>query len=203
MNRWRRSFTTNHHRRGRGWLFSKTLPGESRLPPLPGEAPTRGARTRGLPLRLRCGRTPVRLSPMPGGPARVKNCVTRSERGGHLLLRGTSVRAEEERCAGAPKTVPGDSHLTGEASPASPEVWCFCAAGEEAVAAEAAEYLLIPGCETFCWVASDPLPGVRKINNQTPRKLLKASSISLKKKVTRDFYFSKVLCNVLKGNYKE
>ena len=79
--------------------------------------------------------------------------MTRSERGGHLF-QGTSVepvRVEEECCASAPKTVAGNSHLTGEeASPSSPEVWRFCAAGEVVVAAEAAECLLIPGCEADC-----------------------------------------------------
>ncbi|XDC87047.1 hypothetical protein R6Z07F_018220 [Ovis aries] len=105
----------------------------------------------------------------PAVPAGVKNGVTRSERGGHLQPLGTSterVRAEEERCASAPKTVPGNSHLTGEASPSSPEVWRFCAAGEEAAAAaaaaEAAECLPIPGCEAVCWLASDPRPGAKK-----------------------------------------
>lgn len=106
----------------------------------------------------------------------MKHCVTGSERGGHLRLLGTSaepVRAEEERCASAPKTATGNSHLTGEASPSSPEVWRFCAAGEGAVAAEAAECLLIPGCEAFCWPALDPPPGVRKVREspERPRRL--------------------------------
>lgn len=98
----------------------------------------------------------------PAVPARVKNCMTRRERGGHLRLQGTSaepVRAEEERCASAPETVTGNSHLTGEASPSSPsspEVWRFCVAGKAAVAAEAAECLLIPGCEAVCRLALDP-----------------------------------------------
>lgn len=68
----------------------------------------------------------------PANPAGVKNCVTRSERGGHLRLQGTSAEhtsAKEELCASAPKTVTGNFHLTGEASPSSPEVWRFCVAG--------------------------------------------------------------------------
>lgn len=108
----------------------------------------------------------------PAVPAGVKNCVTRSERGGHLRLQGTSaepVRAEEERCASAPQTVAGNSHLTAEASPSSPEVWRFCAAEETAVPAEAAECLLIPGCEAVCRLALDPRPGVRKVRERPDR----------------------------------
>lgn len=211
----------------------------------------------------------------------MKNCVTRSERGGHLRLQGTSaepVGAEEERCASAPKTVTGNSHLTGEASLSSPEVWRFCAAGEAAVAAEAAECPPIPGCEAVCRLSLDPWLRVRRvperpdrprpplshllrphvsfaspsgepedsppscptlvlprtpflnpllqapgapgrewaaprrrrlrINSETHGKLLKASFTRsiishLKHKVTCDFHFSKVLCNVLRGYYKE
>ena len=53
----------------------------------------------------------------------------------------------------------------------------------EGAAAEAAEHLPIPRCEVVCWLASDPRPGARKINDQPHRKLLEASSINLKKKV--------------------
>ena len=72
----------------------------------------------------------------------------------------------------------------------------------EGVATEAAERLPIPRREVVCWLTSDPRPGVRKINDQPHRKLLEASSINLKKKVICDFHFGKMLCNVLKGNYK-
>lgn len=122
----------------------------------------------------------------PAVPAGVKNGVTRSERGGHLQPLGTSterVRAEEERCASAPKTVPGNSHLTGEASPSSPEVWRFCAAGEEAAAAaaaaEAAECLPIPGCEAVCWLASDPRPGAKKVGERPARPAASVVLVSL------------------------
>lgn len=103
--------------------------------------------------------------------------MTRNERGGHLRLLGSSaerVRTEKERCASASKTVTGNSHLTGEASPSSPEVWRFCAAGEAAVAAEAAECLLIPGCEAICGLAVDSRRGVRKVHWRLdrPRRLL-------------------------------
>ena len=73
----------------------------------------------------------------------------------------------------------------------------------EGAAAETAEHLPIPRREVVCWLASDPRPGARKINDQPHRKLLEASSINLKKKVVCDFHFGKVLCHVLKGNYKD
>ena len=69
-NRWRRIFNTNHHRWGRAWLYSKRRAGKGKRLPLAAEAPTRGARTRGLPLRLRCGPTLARLSPTPSSPGR-------------------------------------------------------------------------------------------------------------------------------------
>lgn len=111
--------------------------------------------------------------------------MTRSERGGHLQPLGTSterVRAEEERCASAPETVPGNSHLTGEAPPSSPEVWRFCAAGEEAAAAaaDAAECLPIPGCKTVCWLASDPRPGARKVGERPARPAASVVLVSLR-----------------------
>lgn len=69
-NQWRRIFKTNHHRWGRRWLYSKRRAGKGKSLPLAGEAPTRGARTRGLPPRLRCGQTLARLSPTPSSPGR-------------------------------------------------------------------------------------------------------------------------------------
>lgn len=56
-------------------LFQETTPGRASgrrqgAPPLPCEAPTRGARTRGLPPRLRLGWTQARFSPTPRQPRR-------------------------------------------------------------------------------------------------------------------------------------
>lgn len=99
-------------------------------PPPPQGRPPAESRTLGLSARLRRVWTPARLSPTPGCLGPGENCVTRRERSGHLRLLGTSaerVWAEEERCASAPTTAPGNSHLTGEASPPPPpEVWCLC-----------------------------------------------------------------------------
>lgn len=128
-----------------GGFMPKDNPRKSKRPPS-GSAATspRGAhpRARGASHRA-CAQDGRWLAfpRRPAVPARVKNCMTRSERGGHLRLQGTSaepVWAEEKRCASAPETVTGNSHLTGEASPSSPEVWRFCVAGEAAVAVEAA-----------------------------------------------------------------
>ena len=143
----RRITKTNYHRWGREWLYSKRPPREGPEAaawgrrPFPARRPpavrAREASHRACAEGERCLAFPRR----PAVPAGVRNCVTRSERGGHLPLLGTSaepVTAEEERCASAPQTVTGNSHLTGEASPSSPEVWRICAAGEAAVAAEAA-----------------------------------------------------------------
>lgn len=174
----RRVSSTNYHRWGRGWLYSERRPravqaatarGRSRFPARrPPAVPAREASHRACAQGGRWLAFPRR----PAVPAGVKNCVTRSERGGHLRLQGTSaepVRTEEKRCASAPKTVAGNSHLTAEASPSSPEVWRFCAAEETAVPAEAAECLLVPGCEAVCRLVLDPKPGVRKVRVRPDR----------------------------------
>lgn len=161
----RRISKRNHHRWGRKWLYAKRWPQEEQeaaarehrhfLARSPPAVRAREASHRACAQDGRWLAFPRRLAV----PAGVKNCVTRSKRGGHLRLQGTSaepVRAEEERCASAPETVTGNSHLTGEASSSSPEVWRFCAAGKAAVAAEAAECLLVPGCEAVCRLAVDP-----------------------------------------------
>lgn len=90
--------------------------------------------------------------------------MTRRERGGHLRLLGASAErlgAEDKRRASAPTTAPGNSHLTGEASP-PPEVWCLCR-GAATAAAEAAECLWVPGCEATCGLLEDPRPRSRKV----------------------------------------
>lgn len=131
------------------WRKGKRPPPGGATTPQRGAHPRCGAREASHRACARGGRW-LAFPRRPAVPAGVKNGVTRSERGGHLRLQRTStepVRAGEERCASAPNTGAGNSHLTAEASPSPspspPEVWRFCAAEGTAVPAEAAECLLV------------------------------------------------------------